>query len=262
MKATLHLLTTLLSAVVSSSAALDSGAASSFITNELSDVLGSSEDPNDWQQQIQCTVDPSNSEQPVIDEDACKSRTDADSNPCVWCSLPQNPFVQGACISQAQQEAAGQFCSSSDTSGASTPDHAINCLLIMDESECTAAIDSTTSSNENCSFCNFPVVGGKCVSKNLAESFARFCAQEGGEEREDSIFLRGSVAGGEWLDPSCLLDDTNNNSDDCGSKSDSNGDPCIWCDAAGVFGECVSKSQKDFFGDYLECADDNLIAVE
>eukprot|EP00985_Skeletonema_marinoi_P002576 scaffold1064_cov209-Skeletonema_marinoi.AAC.1 len=132
MKATLHLLTTLLSAVVSSSAALDSGAASSFITNELSDVLGSSEDPTTGSNKFNAQ-----SIHPTVNNQSLTK-------------------MLGACISQAQQEAAGQFCSSSDTSGASTPDHATNCLLIMDESECTAAIDSTTSSNENCSFCNFP----------------------------------------------------------------------------------------------------------
>ena len=115
-------------------------------------------------------------------------------------------------------------------------------------------------------FCNFPLVGGKCVTKTLAESFARFCIQDGEEKvGEDSIFLRGSVAEGQWRasDPSCLSDDTNNNPDDCGSKTDLNGEPCMWCDAAaGVFGECVSRSQKEFFENYLECKDDNDVMVE
>ena len=268
MKAALRIIfTTLLSAAVLSSAALDSvveEASSLIAKNELSGILGSSDDPNDWQQQIQCTVDTSSSDQPVVDEDACKSRTDANSNPCVWCSLPQNPFIQGACISESQKEAAGQFCSSLDSAGASSPDHATSCLSITDESACTLAIDATsTSSNENCMFCNFPLVGRKCVTKTLAESFAKFCAQDGEEGGGDSIFLRGRVAGGQWLDPSCLSDDTNNNSDDCSSKTDANGDSCMWCDAAGVFGECVSRSQKDFFENYLECTDDdNVIEVE
>lgn len=264
------LLATLLSAVSSPSAALNSGeASSSFITNELSGVLGSSDDPNDWQQQISCTIDTSNNGQTVVDEEACKSRNDANSNPCVWCSLPQNPFIQGACLSQPQKEAAGQFCSNSDTHApASTPAiepaQETNCVSITDETTCTAAIDATANPNQNCVFCNFPVVGGKCVTSTLAESFARFCTQEDGEGGEDSTFLRGrsNIAGG-WktMDSSCLSDNTNN-SEDCGSKTDSNGDSCMWCDAAGVFGECVSRSQKVFFGDYLECAEDDVIAVE
>ncbi len=272
MKVTIFLLTTLLSAAASSVADLDSVEASSFITNfELSDVLGTSLDPSDWQEQIKCTVDTSNTDQPVVDEDACKSRTDADSNPCVWCSLPQNPFVEGACISEAQQEAAGQLCSSSENiPAASTLDHEeISCLSITDESTCTTAIDSTTSSSsKNCMFCDFPIVGGKCVTNILAESFARFCNQEGDEVGgADNMFLRGSVAGGDWdfLDPSCLSDDdANNNPDDCSSRTDSNGDSCMWCVAAGVFGQCVSRSQKDYFEDYLECADndyDNAIEI-
>mmetsp|Transcript_7419 Transcript_7419/g.10812 ORF Transcript_7419/g.10812 Transcript_7419/m.10812 type:complete len:275 (+) Transcript_7419:153-977(+) len=271
MKVTPILLITLLSAAASSSLAdLDNVEASSFIANnDLSDVLGTSLDPNDWQEQIQCTVDTSNNDQPVVDEDACKSRTDADSNPCVWCILPQNPFVEGACISQSQEEAAGQLCSSSENipGGASSPDHEeISCLSITDESTCTTAIDSTTSSsNENCMFCNFPIVGGKCVTNSLADSFARFCNQEdvdvGGV---DSTFLRGSVVGGDWdfLDPSCLSDDdANKNPDDCSSRTDSNGDSCLWCDAAGVFGQCVSRSQKDYFEDYLECVDNDVIEI-
>jgi len=269
MKVTLLLLTTLLSAAAAAASAdFDSIEASSFITNnELSGILlDTSQDSNDWEQQIQCTVDTSNSDQPIIDEDTCKSRTDANSNPCVWCSLPQNPFVQGACISQSQQEAAGQFCSSSESApGAPTPDHEISCLSITDESTCTTAIDGTTNSYENCMFCNFPIVGGKCVTNTLAESFARFCNLEVDEKGGiGSIFLRGSVASGDWsfLDPSCLSDDdANNNPDDCSSRTDSNGESCMWCDAAGVFGECVSRSQKDYFEDYLECAD-NAIAVE
>ena len=55
-------------------------------------------------------------------------------------------------------------------------------------------------------------------------------------------------------------DDTNNNPDDCGSKTDLNGEPCMWCDAAaGVSGECVSRSQKDFFENYFECKDDDVM---
>ena len=62
-----------------------------------------------------------------------------------------------------------------------------------------------------------------------------------------------------------MSDNTDNEVDEeCGSKTDLNGDSCIWCDAAGVFGECVSRSQKEFFEDYLKCADNdvNVIAVE
>lgn len=186
----------------------------------------------------------------------CQSRTDANSNPCEWCSLSQNPFLPGACLSQSQKEAAGQFCSSSDTT---------NCVSIIDETTCTATIDTTASPDQNCVFCTFRFVGGKCVTNTLAESFAQFCAQKGDDEGRD-IFLRGNIAGG-WrtLDPSCLSDNTDNEADeDCGSKTDLNGDSCIWCDAAGIFGECVSRSQKEFFEDYLKCADNdvNVIAVE
>ena len=101
------------------------------------------------------------------------------------------------------------------------------------------------------------------MTKTMAESFAKFCTQDGEEGGGDSIFLRGSNAGGQWrtLDPSGLSDDTNNSSN-CSSKTDANGDSCMWCDAAGVFGECVSRSQKNFFENYLECTDDNVIEVE
>jgi hypothetical protein len=186
----ISLFTTALLSAVSSSGALDGGeASSSFITNELRGVrIGSSDDPNDWQQQVSCTIDTSNNGQLVVDEDACKSRIDANSNPCVWCSLPQNPFLPGACLTQSQKEAAVQFCNNPDTP-ASAPaiELVTECISITDETACIAA---TASPNQNCVFCNFPIVGGKCVNNALAESFAIFCTQENSEGGEESTFLR------------------------------------------------------------------------
>ena len=39
----------------------------------------------------------------------------------------------------------------------------------------------------------------------------------------------------------------------CAAATASDGSPCVWCDAAGVFGLCLSSEQANAADQYLEC---------
>jgi hypothetical protein len=52
------------------------------------------------------------------------------------------------------------------------------------------------------------------------------------------------------FDPKCLLAE---NQIDCDSTEDSSGTLCVWCDAAGVFGLCLSSATAESVKQYLQC---------
>jgi hypothetical protein len=47
----------------------------------------------------------------------------------------------------------------------------------------------------------------------------------------------------------------------CKSTLDSEGNGCIWCDAAGVFGLCVSADQASQVGNFLQCDASSMTAL-
>eukprot|EP00543_Licmophora_paradoxa_P007254 CAMPEP_0202443440 /NCGR_PEP_ID=MMETSP1360-20130828/2704_1 /ASSEMBLY_ACC=CAM_ASM_000848 /TAXON_ID=515479 /ORGANISM="Licmophora paradoxa, Strain CCMP2313" /LENGTH=206 /DNA_ID=CAMNT_0049059125 /DNA_START=31 /DNA_END=648 /DNA_ORIENTATION=+ len=67
--------------------------------------------------------------------------------------------------------------------------------------------------------------------------------------------LRGIHKNGDPYDPVCLT--AGMQSDDpsttCHDTQDAQGDSCVWCDAAGVFGLCLSSQQAKASQQYLQC---------
>ena len=142
--------------------------------------------------------------------------------------------------------------------------------LIADKATCVAMKDATSASGENCVWCEVPVLGGSCITNTMSSSVSFLCQQDT-ISTEEGNYLRGDTndnggGGGDILDPSCLGDDASGLSGDkdtCVARKDSNGEPCIWCEAGNnVFGICATPSQTDFIGSYLDCDADSNAAVE
>ena len=167
--------------------------------------------------------------------------------------------------------------------GPDTPD-ALKCSidssqqLISDEATCVAMDDPTVTDGEKGVWCNLPILGGSCVTNSMKSSVSFLC---GSEKDEGEATKMNNLRGGEgntnsnknnklegWkgLDPSCVTDNGSGlagDKDACAAKADSNGQPCIWCNAGNdVFGVCATVSQKDYIGGYMDCGSDVATAEE
>eukprot|EP00569_Conticribra_weissflogii_P004711 CAMPEP_0171340758 /NCGR_PEP_ID=MMETSP0878-20121228/8775_1 /TAXON_ID=67004 /ORGANISM="Thalassiosira weissflogii, Strain CCMP1336" /LENGTH=314 /DNA_ID=CAMNT_0011842877 /DNA_START=78 /DNA_END=1022 /DNA_ORIENTATION=+ len=246
---------------------------------------------------IACTADMSNPNQPtVIDEATCKSQVDSNSKPCVWCDLT-DITGSGLCVSPDQKDAVGNFwdqlCGSGgiappapaptppvvtpSPTNAPTPlptvpptapsddwSGAFDCSvdgssnIITDEATCVANPDKSSKTDQNCIWCEVPIVGGSCITNSMHETVGFLCQNEHhGNLRAAG---NGDINGWNQFDPSCLADSGANNGfggdkESCSSKADKEGNACVWCDGAGVFGVCVSPLERDALSNYLDCAD-------
>lgn len=245
----------------------------------------------DWASQLACTADMSSGS--LVDEDSCSDVTDADGNACVWCDA-STTLGKGVCASTSMKAMFGQLwdqmCAASS---GTTPPPTVPATPMptrnptpnptqpvpvpapddddSDPFSCTKDASGGPISDEatceaqtkDCAWCKIPILGGTCITSDMHSSVSFLCQSE-----EESNNLRG---GGAWkqLDPSCLGDASGlaGDKDSCVSRTDSNGDQCIWCDAGNdVFGVCATSAQKDYIGGYMSCdasqAVDAAVAVE
>lgn len=128
--------------------------------------------------------------------------------------------------------------------------------VVADKASCEAKKDTTSATDENCKWCKIPLLGGSCLSNSMQQSVSWMCRSSSEsfveKEKESSGYLRGDntdSGGFKELDPSCL-----GAKSECGTKTDSNGGACMWCDAGGVFGICATSAQEGYLAPHLNCA--------
>ena len=131
--------------------------------------------------------------------------------------------------------------------------------LIADESKCVAQDDPSSTMHQKCVWCDVYFLGGSCITNAAKQTAAGYLCKPSSNDAKTGNLRKGNdVSGWNELDPSCLGDSGTTNGfggdkDSCGSKTDVQGNPCIWCDGGGVFGLCVSSLQTDAAGSFLEC---------
>lgn len=124
---------------------------------------------------------------------------------------------------------------------------------------------------KKCAWCQGEGLPGICVSEYQEKALIRKlpkvkCFKEEGEETglADTLFLRGATETTPVelmapYDTKCLNAPSDASPDDddpakiCDATTDSQGGMCVWCDAAGVFGLCLSHDQAEKASNYLNC---------
>lgn len=177
-------------------------------------------------------------------EEGCKQARDEDGAACKWCHTTQAGDI---CLTATQGDMAGQlgmWCDDSDKSENKAKDN-VNlpadfwtCLQNYEETGCSAG----------CTWCDTSVGMGFCLSTPVADA-TKECTFF------DCNFKEDKTEETDPYDPTCLA--AGMGSDDaedvCNSTVDSDGNTCVWCDAAGVFGLCMSAKQAATVGNYLQC---------
>lgn len=103
------------------------------------------------------------------------------------------------------------------------------------------------ASSGTCAWCNTKAKYGLCLSKRVStavEHYQWFVCKDAEDVKDTSRDFDG-------IDPLCLTGGSKSVS--CSESKDSKGEGCIWCDGAGVFGLCMSKTEADAAGNYLTC---------
>ncbi|KAL7535706.1 hypothetical protein ACHAWF_005245 [Thalassiosira exigua] len=261
---------------------------SASIGDKFAAELGAGDDP--FGGALKCTADMNDPNNPsLLDEQTCAKTTDPSGANCAWCDATAS-IGQGVCVSSAAKSMLGMFwdqlCAAPDTTPAATPstpspvppptapptptpppvapEPAVspkctldaNSNLITDQATCEGLKDGSSATGEMCQWCQVPILGGSCISGSMKSKVSFLC-----RSGEETSYLRGDNEGGSkgWkqLDPSCLggAGGLAKDKDTCATKTDSNGQPCIWCDAGNnVFGICATPSQEDYLGAYMTCA--------
>jgi hypothetical protein len=171
-------------------------------------------------------------------KDACVAASDENAAPCEFCTL--QGF--GMCLT-AEQAAVGEQMGMDCDATVEFPDDFFTCLQHYEEGDCR---------DSSCTWCNTEVGLGFCMAPAAAESTksctffdCQFDAEAPNEDLQDSY------------DPVCLAAGMSAEEDDvsavCGTTNGTDGTPCVWCDAAGVFGLCLSSEQAAAAGNYLQC---------
>jgi len=189
------------------------------------------------------------------DKESCLAMVDEDGSACQWCSIQG---MMNLCLTDTQAEMASGYgiaCDASneydvdETSAQPTlPDDFWSCLENYEEGDCQQS---------SCTFCQSNVGVSFCLSTPAAEALkecnffdCNFKTQKVTETAVtpyDPVCLQAGMQGGDDAKESC------------GSTVDSDGNSCVWCDAAGVFGLCLSSDQANMAGSWLDC---NAVAVQ
>jgi hypothetical protein len=194
-------------------------------------------------------------------EESCKSAVDSDGQPCEFCSL-QGTYQ--LCLNQEQAamgEQLGIECDASvsmeeEDAEVTLPDDFWDCLQNYDEDGCA---------ENSCTWCNTEVGMGFCLADAVADTthectffdcdFKKEVVEESIEESVEKTVPKDP------LDPACMA--AGMGSDDaesvCVDTMDSVGSPCVWCNAAGVFGLCLSSDQATAASAYLACDGATLV---
>lgn len=140
--------------------------------------------------------------------------------------------------------------------------------LSLNPFRCTADANDhdTCVQLKHCSWCQGDGLPGICVSDTQAKALIDKiphvkCWQD---DVQKSTFLRATkpeIRLPQQLvpyDPKCLNAPSATGPDDededvCNATSDSQGLMCVWCDASGVFGICLSHEQAQKASSYLQC---------
>jgi hypothetical protein len=175
-------------------------------------------------------------------EQECRATTDQSGDHCHYCALPGS-FV--ACLTTEQAEVGKQLgmdCGS-ETAQVALPDDFFTCLQHYEEGDCR---------DSSCTWCNTEVGLGFCLAPAAAESTKQctFFDCQFDDVQKDEVVT-------DIYDPVCLAAGMSAEADDasdvCGATNGTDGTPCVWCDAAGVFGLCLSSEQAAAAGTYLQC---------
>lgn len=175
-------------------------------------------------------------------EATCKSAVDSDGRPCEFCTLQGSLDL---CLNEEQAQMGEQLGIECESSGKDNkvgfPSDFWDCLENYEDDGC---------SQNSCTWCNTEVGVGMCVSDAVADAMKE-C------NFFDCEYQKTPQTGGQPLDPACLVvsADQENAASTCDNTTDSEGNACVWCDAAGVFGLCLSSEQAVEASGYLTCED-------
>jgi len=200
-----------------------------------------------------------------ISPEDCTAATDNDGVACEFCSIPG--ITDSLCVTQAQANMASQVVGAKCGGGAaaaaanlSLPPNFLECLEEYQEGDCNAAA-------AGCSWCMSSVGIGFCMSEAAARALAEcnFFSCDRTEHDDTPEFVKKAHFP---LDPVCLAagmnsDDNDNAETDCNETMDSQGTAsCIWCNAAGVYGLCMSSEGADMAREYLDCDSSSGVAAD
>jgi len=197
------------------------------------------------------------------DESSCTSTSDKDGDPCQWCPVSS----VGLCLTMEQVDLANQVginCNSEmeledeedDMLGMEEefsldfPDDFFKCL--------TKSKHSERCSDASCTVCTLECGSTICLSDAAAEA-VKDCSFL---DCSENALTRSSVDDSP-LDPQCLAAGMGSEDAEstCESTSDGDGNPCVWCDAAGVFRLCMSTEQASFANQWLDCNSSPVIST-
>lgn len=171
------------------------------------------------------------------DPTGCTQAVDEDGNPCQMCHYQD---VADVCLTMEQAEIASQLGVTCDNEvSAEVPDDLFECLQNYEEDGCEGS---------GCTWCDTQVGLGFCLADPAARAMSEctfFDCKYRGEEKKEVVK--------DPYDPSCLTAGMGSDKSVCGATMDMEGNACVWCDAAGVFGVCVSAEQAVQVGNYLDC---------
>jgi hypothetical protein len=127
-----------------------------------------------------------------------------------------------------------------------------SCLENYEEGDCRAS---------SCTYCHTQVGIAMCLSTPVAKATKEcgFFDCEFGEKYvkdEDEYSEDDEDEIEDPFDPACAAAGMGSNDAQavCEETNDSQGSPCVWCDAAGVFGLCLSTEQANAAGKWLDCS--------
>jgi hypothetical protein len=203
------------------------------------------------------------------DEASCEATTDADGQACEWCSLQSGQV--NLCLTSdqagfAQQVGANCGNETSEEFDIMEEDELGQCPLL----ECLKSFDSADCGSNSCTWCVAKCGHGVCLDPKTVETLGDcpFFDCKGDaivnmtpietNLRKSAISKDSKVAVHEPFDPQCLTAGmTPPGSDDaeetCRGTNDADGQACVWCDAAGVFGLCMSADQASAAAQWLQC---------
>ena len=213
------------------------------------------------------------------DEATCKATVDQDGQACVWCELSGG---QGdLCLNSEQSAIAEQIGAECDSSIAQPSSSESASGVVANDSdleqcplmECLKNLDSDGCASSSCTWCTTQCGHGVCLDPDTVDTLGDcpfFDCTGGGESLATGSRVFGDVGGekgesseeqrsADPYDPKCLnavIAGDEHPEVSCSDTDDSTGQPCVWCDAAGVFGLCLSSEQAAKAGQWLDCASD------
>ena len=209
------------------------------------------------------------------DEPLCKTTTDADGQPCEWCTV--NSF--SLCVSTEQAEYASQFGAQCDSEGEQSEvivndPYDPTCLQASLQEDVQACVATVAADGTPCSWCVLSTVG-LCLNEEQAAMAGQFGAEcedqliqleidsewleKQGEENADEEAQAVQVS--DPYDPTCLSSMQMDESG-CEATLDGDGNPCEWCQLSTV-GLCLNQEQAAMAGQFgAECAEESNTTEE